>query len=535
MSEVVSHLPFLLETCYDIFLPSTYLLHDLISRVFLRSLQNGIVVLGFLDAFVYAHHKHRFDSASAGNFGDCLRGRVRFMTAIIPAYAHAYQTICLAMHFPSVPRHTFRLPKNTSEYPFLPNERSITRVMFGRVVTTEAHLAFTGSRTHSNNTAEMTTKIEALSFLGPHGPVARDEQSCIYYDSEHAAGVCLGTIQARTHVQLALACQQSVIRAQHRLQLTMQHVFGHGGNLGNECADHAAALGTFGLISSHNVATRWTRHNFDTSVRFDGCNNISETLERLQLFRTNVAPSHQDRVQHWYLSSLGLLCTSRHLSLCAFLCSFFCGSEISAFSALLICQQEMDRRSSSMSTESRRRCSSSLGTSVHGVSNWYGTIVTPVTSTCCSAKQTYVSVCMQKRSLYATGKWFPKNIPISVSWSCHLVLCSQRLGSLRSTFTYRQLLTFMCLVFIYRLRHAITKSHTSHSLLFVLALLCLFWWQASSWLGRRFEHQIPNVHRAIMVGEDGTLDGLRRSARSAVCTSASRFRLVTCPDCVLTL
>ena len=39
-----------------------HFLHDLITRVFLRSLQCGIVVLGFLDAFVYAHHKHRQDS-----------------------------------------------------------------------------------------------------------------------------------------------------------------------------------------------------------------------------------------------------------------------------------------------------------------------------------------------------------------------------------------------------------------------------------------------------------------------------------------
>ena len=132
--------------------------------------------------------------------------------------------------------------------------------MFGPVVTTEAHPAFSGARTHSNNTAEMTAMIEALYFLGPHGPVTRDEQSCIYYDSMHAAGICLGTIQARTHVQLALACQQSMIHAQHRIRLTMQHVYGHGGNLGNECADHAAALGTFGLTSSHNVATRWIHH-----------------------------------------------------------------------------------------------------------------------------------------------------------------------------------------------------------------------------------------------------------------------------------
>ena len=49
-------------------------------------------------------------------------------------------------------------------------------IMFGPVVTTEARLAFSGARAHSSNTAEMTAMIEALSFLGPHGPVASDEQ-----------------------------------------------------------------------------------------------------------------------------------------------------------------------------------------------------------------------------------------------------------------------------------------------------------------------------------------------------------------------
>ena len=44
------------------------------------------------------------------------------------------------------------------------------------------------------------------------------------------------------HVQLALACQRSMILAQRKLRLTMQHVYGHNGNLGNECAGHAAAL-----------------------------------------------------------------------------------------------------------------------------------------------------------------------------------------------------------------------------------------------------------------------------------------------------
>ena len=155
-------------------------------------------------------------------------------------------------------------------------------VVFDPVITAEAHLACSGARTHSNNTADMTAMIEALSFLGPHGPVARDANSCMCYDSKHAAGVCLGTVQARTHVQLALACQQLMLSVQHRLRLTMQHVYRHTGNLGNECAEHAAALGTFGFVSNHNLATRWVRHNFDTSACFVPCNNIGDVLEKLR-------------------------------------------------------------------------------------------------------------------------------------------------------------------------------------------------------------------------------------------------------------
>ena len=196
------------------------LLHYMISWMFLRSLQHGIVVSGFLDAFVHAHHKHRRDSANAGNFGDCVSGRVRFMTAITSAYAHAYQTICLGLPFSGVPHYAFRLSRPKSRDHFLPNDRSLSKelgddyrgwaifsdggtrvvdgetvagwrvisrspcghiyVMFGPVITSEAHLAFAGARTHSNNTAEMTAMIEALAFLGPRGPVTPDEQSCIF-------------------------------------------------------------------------------------------------------------------------------------------------------------------------------------------------------------------------------------------------------------------------------------------------------------------------------------------------------------------
>ena len=271
--------------------------------------------MGLIDAFVYAQHYHRRNIGNPGNFGDCMKGRIRFMTAITPAYAHAYQATCLTRHMSAIPCQNFRLPKPKARYPYLPNARSITRergndirgwaictdggtpdiygetfagwgviarspqstidVMFGPVVTIETRPAFSGAKAPSNNTAEMTAMIEALCILGPRGTVARDVEACIYYDSKHAAGVCLGTIRARTHVQLALACQRSMLCAQHRLRLAMQHVYGHAGNLGNECPDHAAAY------SSHNDAARWCRHNFDTNALCEDCNNISDILERL--------------------------------------------------------------------------------------------------------------------------------------------------------------------------------------------------------------------------------------------------------------
>ena len=92
----------------------------------------------------------------------------------------------------------------------------------GVVNTAEVHLAFACVRSHANNTAEMSAMVEARSFLGPHGLVARDANACVFYDFKQAAGVCFGTIQARAHIQLSLACQQSLVKVQHKLRFTMQ-------------------------------------------------------------------------------------------------------------------------------------------------------------------------------------------------------------------------------------------------------------------------------------------------------------------------
>ena len=71
-------------------------------------------------------------------------------------------------------------------------------------------------------------------------------------------------------------------------------------------AGHAAALGSLGLISSHNDASRWFRHNFDTSACCDGCNSISRILERLHRIRTEATSLPQD----------GRKCCVHHRVLC---------------------------------------------------------------------------------------------------------------------------------------------------------------------------------------------------------------------------
>ena len=42
-----------------------------------------------------------------------------------------------------------------------------------------------------------------------------------------------------------------MLKVQHRIRFTMQHVYNDAENLGNECADVAAALSVFGLESNH--------------------------------------------------------------------------------------------------------------------------------------------------------------------------------------------------------------------------------------------------------------------------------------------
>ena len=90
-------------------------------------------------------------------------------------------------------------------------------IMFGPIITAEAHLAFSGAGTHFNSAAETTATMEALSFLGPRGPAARDRIRvfvvtpnmllvCVFGHgpSPHTCpgGTCVPTVDAKCPTQV---------------------------------------------------------------------------------------------------------------------------------------------------------------------------------------------------------------------------------------------------------------------------------------------------------------------------------------------
>ena len=91
-------------------------------------------------------------------------------------------------------------------------------------------------------------------------------RACVYYsDPQHAADVCLGSVQPRTNVRFAATSQQVLLQPQLRVSLTLRHVCSHGGNAGNKGGNHAAELGALGHVSSQNDNTRWPHLRFDTT------------------------------------------------------------------------------------------------------------------------------------------------------------------------------------------------------------------------------------------------------------------------------
>ena len=106
---------------------------------------------------------------------------------------------------------------------------------------------------------------------------------------------------------------------------------------------HLAHLGSSPAITSPHAGLVIT---LTPDVCFDGCNNISEILERLQHIRTNAKTSHQDSGSAlvFLIGSTVSFCTSREFLVMCFSCSQV------FLSGLLLSQQMMERLSSSACT-----------------------------------------------------------------------------------------------------------------------------------------------------------------------------------------
>ena len=145
----------------------------------------------------------------------------------------------------------------------------------------------------------------------------------------------------------------------------MQHVCGHSGNLGNECADHAAALGAFGLAGSVITLTLLlVLMDVTTSAR--SWNDYS-TFEQMQrpLTRTEFFDGH-------FSSGPPLLCILRDVWSCV-------SSALTLFPSVFLLLQTSDRQTLFTCvhrTEYRRLLrakyvESSVGIAFLRASKWY--------------------------------------------------------------------------------------------------------------------------------------------------------------------
>ena len=136
-----------------------------------------------------------------------MYGRIEMMSALCPAWAHTYQTMCLGFSPEQLGPENFRLPKPKKKFSILPGCRTTTRIieidfsgwkvftdgsckrqvndtdlagrgiaavspdnlvriLCGPVVCDPRQPEFLGATSCSNNTADLTGLAEALRWIG---------------------------------------------------------------------------------------------------------------------------------------------------------------------------------------------------------------------------------------------------------------------------------------------------------------------------------------------------------------------------------
>ena len=230
---------------------------------------------------------------------------------ITSAYAHAYQATCLTRHMPALLHRSFRLPKPKARYPHLPNVRTTTR---------ERSNDFQGWAIYTDGVYSRCwwwnlRWVECYRSISPwknryyvwpcrHHRGSSRFLRCQSSVQQHRWNDCYGWgfvfsrcswpgclwfVYVMT-LNMLPVCAWVRFKPAHMFNWHL-HVSGTAtlGTWVMYVLDHAAALGAFGLVSSHNLATRWARHNFDTSACFGSCNYSGEALEKLRDIWTETA------------------------------------------------------------------------------------------------------------------------------------------------------------------------------------------------------------------------------------------------------
>ena len=110
------------------YISPTAIFNDLLFKIAVRSDRLCILVAGLLDAFVTAFNLRRTYWGPGLNFKEFTCGKTKMMTALCPAWAHTYQTMCLGFNLEQLEHEAFRLPKTKKQFSMLPTCRISIRM-----------------------------------------------------------------------------------------------------------------------------------------------------------------------------------------------------------------------------------------------------------------------------------------------------------------------------------------------------------------------------------------------------------------------
>ena len=187
-----------------------------------------------------------------------MEGRIRLLTAILPSYAHPYQALCLTRCSADIPFQRFRLPSAKAKY--LTRTTELPRKKKGGDCQGWASclawslplrriLRMLGLDSIPTSPQNSRVLLRHYPSLDPRVPSLAVHKIAFFYDPKHAAnmyGNDTCTQECSVGLDQPATVAPSPIDAAYHHAACLQS----WAKRGNECADHAAALGALGFVSN---------------------------------------------------------------------------------------------------------------------------------------------------------------------------------------------------------------------------------------------------------------------------------------------